>query len=1100
MRGIDCAVASEGDEVVSEETDCPAYCSRDRYYYRGYFDTFLEECSYSDRLCDYGCDERGTDCASAPLTEDSDTGDVVSEEVSCDSYCSRGRYYYDGYYDRALEECSYSDRLCEHSCNARGTDCIYFPMEEQPSSARECPDYCSDGIQYYRGVYDRESGECEYNYREECEFGCNLRRDACVSAPVRDCPAYCENNLFYPMGEYDFESDECFYNTRGPCDFGCNGAGTACERGIVTARPFVPPTASQAGSVTVSVEDEEEEIGVAVEENVFVEVDESNNLRIRKQEKEFVVEQNFGRLVSRFARMNSSVQKLDIMVKEDKPVYSVTRTRQARLFGIFSMPLQVSTLVDATDLQVIEEIKPWWSFLFIIPEEEETGTEEESGSLEETVVEGELACEIQHDAGVEELFCPESTEAEEIPSTFPLIEGEGLEFSEGVSLLDSSDSETSDFDSSVIENNPSLIDLSAEVALPANLSEFPKISPTLLDMYNFVANNCLNDSSNELCPSERIYYFDEVNSDTKVELELELNTMHTNIDEYFTEIGGELIYFNDEKPVLIGSIGIGRLMNLNDRAEVSYISRFVPTKEFWDLDDDAINFVHLNHLRDVGQDGDGVKIAVIDLGFKDYLVSQANGNLPANLHYKNFLTSADNKKNHGRKCAEVVHAVAPKAELYLYRVSGYDAWKDAVEEAIAEEVDIISSSIGYSASGPGNGTGWINEVVKQAADAGILYFQSAANDQKQYYHFDYSDPTGDKWLNLAPGDETNHYFLNKDQNLSVSMRYNQWGVDGKGDAEDNFDLHVFREKPDGELELLISSKNNDPQPYEHLKFTAPADGFYHVAVKEKNKTTNGNVVFSLFYSKTHPEYESVGREIGIPSDSPHVITVGAIHEGGVLAGYSSRGPTMDGRVKPDFSAPSGFVLPAGGNAIAGTSFSTPFLAGAAAVLGELDFSKQDEIYKIFKYMTFYQDKSMDNSFGWGVPNFDHTFNNATCGWSLKNAALKVYCNKYPVYVRKTGYASLQLKPGTFEWNGSNNESKEFVLTDGSKLLLEYPKWHGLFLDTSGKGHPKVFDIVPKEGDNDVHYNMEKAGIMVVGLHKKQGETGKQPVWLTIKNN
>ena len=96
--------------------------------------------------------------------------------------------------------------------------------------------------------------------------------------------------------------------------------------------------------------------------------------------------------------------------------------------------------------------------------------------------------------------------------------------------------------------------------------------------------------------------------------------------------------------------------------------------------------------------------------------------------------------------------------------------------------------------------------------------------------------------------------------------------------------------------------------------------------------------------------------------------------------------------------------------------------------------------------------------------------------------------------------SLELEPGTFIWNGSNNQSQTLTLTDNTKLLLEYPKWNGLYLSDSGKSHPKAFDISPKDGDSDIYYNMEKAGVVRIGLKNKIDDNGKQDLRLNITNN
>jgi hypothetical protein len=76
-----------------------------------------------------------------------------------------------------------------------------------------------------------------------------------------------------------------------------------------------------------------------------------------------------------------------------------------------------------------------------------------------------------------------------------------------------------------------------------------------------------------------------------------------------------------------------------------------------------------------------------------------------------------------------------------------------------------------------------------------------------------------------------------------------------------------------------------------------------------------------------------------PADGDSVIAVGAEDSLGVVTSFSARGPTADDRVKPDLSAPGADVYVVTGpgtfGRASGTSFSTPLIAGVAALVKQL---------------------------------------------------------------------------------------------------------------------------------------------------------------------
>ena len=91
------------------------------------------------------------------------------------------------------------------------------------------------------------------------------------------------------------------------------------------------------------------------------------------------------------------------------------------------------------------------------------------------------------------------------------------------------------------------------------------------------------------------------------------------------------------------------------------------------------------------------------------------------------------------------------------------------------------------------------------------------------------------------------------------------------------------------------------------------------------------------------------RTIGSPGAARHVITVGASTDEEIIAHFSSRGPTADGRSKPDIVLPGHHVTAARGAGTAmgvphdnyytkasGTSMATPMAAGLCALLLQKD--------------------------------------------------------------------------------------------------------------------------------------------------------------------
>ena len=99
----------------------------------------------------------------------------------------------------------------------------------------------------------------------------------------------------------------------------------------------------------------------------------------------------------------------------------------------------------------------------------------------------------------------------------------------------------------------------------------------------------------------------------------------------------------------------------------------------------------------------------------------------------------------------------------------------------------------------------------------------------------------------------------------------------------------------------------------------------------------------------------------------------------MAAGFSSEGPTADGRIKPDISAPGFLVAMAAPNGDyrvkhgSGTSFAAPIVAGLIASLWEAFPDKRNEqILEAVRNSASIAPRP-NTKLGYGLPNFARAF-------------------------------------------------------------------------------------------------------------------------------
>ena len=162
-------------------------------------------------------------------------------------------------------------------------------------------------------------------------------------------------------------------------------------------------------------------------------------------------------------------------------------------------------------------------------------------------------------------------------------------------------------------------------------------------------------------------------------------------------------------------------------------------------------------------------------------------------------------------------------------------------------------------------------------------------------------------------------------------------------------------------------------------FDAPLAAQSHSYAEMNGNTTMAAIGADMAAKKGILVINSAGNEGGnswgkiiTPADGDSVLAVGAVNAAGVPAGFTSRGPSSDGQVKPDVASVGvATVVQLQNNTIGtsnGTSFSAPNMAGLAACLwqGFQEFNNMAIIQSLRRAGS--RAANPNDTVGYGIPD------------------------------------------------------------------------------------------------------------------------------------
>jgi subtilisin family serine protease len=368
---------------------------------------------------------------------------------------------------------------------------------------------------------------------------------------------------------------------------------------------------------------------------------------------------------------------------------------------------------------------------------------------------------------------------------------------------------------------------------------------------------------------------------------------------------------------------------------------------------EALAAMSVNSWHDAGIRGRGVKVAVIDVGFSG---AQAifGSDLPSSVTGKNFVDNQTDSQvystsTHGTRVTEIIYDIAPEAQYYLIKISTNIDLEQAVQYAIDQGVDLISTSLIWYNVTPGDGTGMFADLVARARRSGILWITAAGNDRERHWGGRYNDSDGDGWMNFPGGVEVNYLIddgsspvlIPPGKILRARLRWNDWSI-----VNQNLNIYFVRTSQAGQVQYVAASSglqngSAGQVPAESvLAFTTGDSAYYGIAVHAHSlsRAVDIDLVVPGSYEL---DIQVTDRSLGNLADAPQALTVAAVDWQSPYAQhwYSAEGPTngrggsasADGAYnKPDISGFAGITTTLG--SFYGTSAATPHVTGAAALI------------------------------------------------------------------------------------------------------------------------------------------------------------------------
>ena len=376
-------------------------------------------------------------------------------------------------------------------------------------------------------------------------------------------------------------------------------------------------------------------------------------------------------------------------------------------------------------------------------------------------------------------------------------------------------------------------------------------------------------------------------------------------------------------------------------------------------------YVGTTFPNDLGYDGEGIKIAVIDTGVDhlhpDLFGFGPGGKIVGGYNFVDESKMPVDTNGHGTEVSGIIASdgqlsgIAPKASIFAYKVSddGENVSSDliikAINKAIEDDVDIINISLGVNKT-----NSKIDDAVSKATRNGIVVVVAAGNDGPGLetigspgQSFDaitvgatYNNITASLVATLEVDGKQFQVMPmmgtpSLDEPITEEIVFGEYGRQkdlSEGSFSDSMVLVERGSSVEGELVYFSEKENN----------VANVGGRALIVYNNQK----GIFLGELFHQFAPPDYRPRIPVLSMSNEDGEFLknsiqnrttaTLNVFYNPDFVAYFSSRGPVSPFYIKPDLVAPGVFInstlIDAKYNLTSGTSFAAPHVSGAAALL------------------------------------------------------------------------------------------------------------------------------------------------------------------------